>query len=432
MANSRVANTWKPKGMTVDLKNDKMTKENFADYIITMKEPDINYNFIMKAFGSFDGKVLANPYDLLIVPVGKFTYTDKEEKQHSNSNEFTTTVGLYIFNLILSGIGFSWLFDGYINQNINKKIFKGIEKKLSYALIEDDIDVDQIKRWENTCQWMMPFEDILSPNHTEKFITCTKAINKKKQELLKKYAKEIEEGDLVVIENIEKELIAYAKEYLGDDPSLDLLDSSAGASWGNTFKNMYLMRGAVANPDINTNKKYNIITSSYIDGVSAEEYTTMAGSGTHGAYSRGKKTEIGGYWEKLFVSAYQHITLDPKGSDCHTDKFIEVELTDKNAPDYMYSYIINNNGTLTLMDSKNYKNYIGKKVKFRFSSMCKSKTGICNMCAGELLYKVVANVGTVMSQIPDVLKNKSMSAFHNNQTVTTKMDPMDAFFPFKS
>ena len=136
------------------------------------------------------------------------------------------------------------------------------------------------------------------------------------------------------------------------------------------------------------------------------------------------------YLEKLFVSAFQHIKLDPKGSDCHTEKYITVTFNEDNIVDYMYSYIIKSNGSLELLNSDNYKNYIGKTVKMRFSSLCRSKTGICNMCAGELLYISVANIGMVLSQVPSTLKTKSMGSFHNSTIHTSLMDPMQAFYPF--
>ena len=48
---------------------------------------------------------------------------------------------------------------------------------------------------------------------------------------------------------MEKELIDYALDYLGDDPSLDLYLSGARSNIGNHFKNMYIMKGAIRNPD---------------------------------------------------------------------------------------------------------------------------------------------------------------------------------------
>lgn len=427
---ARVSKTWEPKGLEIT-KGIEVSVDNLADYIIHMKEKDINYDFIMTIFGEFNGKTLCRPYDLLIVPENSFSFKDYDNKVKSNTSKFTTTIGIYLMNLILSDIGLSKLFNGYLNKNLNKKEFGKIESALAFALIEDDITTEQLKRWENYTQWMMPFEDILSHSHTEKMLSCTKILNKKKAELLKQYEKEIAAGDIVVAEKIEKELLSFAKEYLGDDECMDTIDSGAGGQFGNNFKNMFVMKGAIRNPDPAAKQKYDIVTSNYLDGVSAEEYPLIAGAGAEGAYSRGKKTENGGYIEKLMISAFQHIKIDEKGSDCGTKKYIVVDLNEDNYKDYMYSYIIENNGSLTLLTSKNYTKYLGKKVKFRFSSMCKgTKVGICNMCAGELLYNSVENIGPAMSQIPDVLKIACMKSFHDSRISTTKIDPMRVFYPF--
>lgn len=421
---------WIPKGIEVK-KDDEITSSNLADYIMNISKEEITYDFMMSTFGSFEGSSKAHVYDLIKVPIGKFSFVNSTSKTVSNKNEFTTTIGIFLFNILLSSFNFSKFFDGYINKSIDKKQYGKIGKRLSYALIEDEITVEDLKQWENTMQWLMPFEDVLSPNHTEKLISCTKVLNKKKDELIKKYQKEIDAGDIAVVEQIEKELLAYAKEYLGDDPAMDTILSGAGGVFNNNFKNMFVMKGAIRNPDPNAKKKYDIVTSNYIDGISADEYSIIAGSGASGAYSRGKKTETGGYWEKLFVSAYQHIQLDAKGSDCGTSRHIVVDLNENNIGDYMYCYAIKSNGDLELINSKTSKNYIGKRTKIRFSSMCESKTGICNKCAGELLYVGAENIGMTMAQIPSTLKLKCMKGFHDSTIKTTQFDAMKAFFPFE-
>ena len=75
--------------------------------------------------------------------------------------------------------------------------------------------------------------------------------------------------------------------------------SGAGSDWKNNFKNMYVMRGAIANPDPNAKRQFDVATSNFIDGISADEYSLIANSLVNGSYSRSKKTEIGGYWEKV-------------------------------------------------------------------------------------------------------------------------------------
>lgn len=414
----RTSTLLKPKGLKYediekDIKYGTPKKEIAADFIINLTRDTIVYETLMNLFGEFNNTIICHPYDLIEIPIGAFTYyTDKEKsKTKSNSNVFITTVGLYIFNIYLRDFNFSRLFGGYYSENISDDNYGGFERVLSYALLEDKIEVEDLKQWENLCQWLMPFETILSPQFTEGLITSSKVLNKKREELFKKYKKEIDEGNVDVVSQIEKELIAFAKDYLKDDPSFDTFDSGALADWGNNFKNMFLMKGAMRDPDPNAKQAYKIVKGNYIDGIPAEEYSTIAGGTVEGAYARGKKTENGGYLEKLFVAAYQHIVLDKPGTDCGTKRHITVTLNSKNVYDYMYSYIIKDNGSLELMDSENYKSYIGKKVKFRFASMCQNEH-ICNKCAGELFYKLDnPRVGVSMSQIPDVLKLRSMKGF---------------------
>ena len=68
---------------------------------------------------------------------------------------------------------------------------------------------------------------------------------KKKEQLEKKYKEAIDNNDLAGINAMEKELLDFCKEYLKDDPSADMYNSGARSSWGNNFKNMYVMKGAV-------------------------------------------------------------------------------------------------------------------------------------------------------------------------------------------
>ena len=89
----------------------------------------------------------------------------------------------------------------------------------------------------------------------------------------------------------------------------------------------------------------------------------------------------------------------------------------------MYSYIIEGS-KLVELTSENKSKYIGKKVKFRFSALCESKTGICNKCMGNLYYRLdmKANVGTSLTQIPSTQKNISMKAFHDSTQSLYEMD----------
>ena len=402
-------------------KSKEVTNKEEIEYLISLDGDKIGTTVISELFGDFGKGPKYNTYDIITIPKNSYGPEGKR-----NKNEFKTTVGLLIYNKIFFE---KELHDeiGYINHTVNGKEYKNIDSKLVYALIEDRITTDQLKRYLIKTQKMMPYVAIYSYGYTEKMLTCTKVLNKKKKELIKKYEKEINDGDIIACSKIEKELLDYAREYLGDDPSLDMFMSGARGSWENNFKNMFVMKGAIKDPDPNAKKKYNIVTSNYMDGVSKDEYSILCNSLAAGPFARANNTSNGGYWEKLIIPAYSDVVLAKPGSDCGTSDYITVNLDKSNISLYMYSFIIEGS-KLVELNSTNMDKYIGKRVKFRFSSMCEYKNCVCNACIGNLYYKTgKQNIGNNLSMIASTLKNISMKSFHDSQEKVTKMDICKAF-----
>lgn len=406
-----------------------ITDKNDIEYLVGLTEKDITTSLVMELFADFGDHQKFNPYDIITIPKGAYGGKTSKGKDKRNKNEFTTTVGRLIFNKyfiecepeILEVVG-------YVNDNVGSSQYGKLFDMLGYEVLEDKISIDTYKRFCKKTQKFMPYVSILSPNHSDNMLTITKQINKKKEKLLKENKEAIDNGDVYTVDKISKELLDYSKELMKDDPAMDMFNSGAGGSFGNNFKNMFVMRGSVQDPD--PRKSYNIITSNYIDGVSKEEYSKLANTLSAGPYSRSKKTELGGYWEKLFLNACQHIVLDEPGSDCGTKRYITMKVTDKNIKTIMYCYVINSDNSLTEITYDNKDKFIGKTVKLRFSSMCESKTGICNKCAGNLFYRLgIRNIGAATPQIPSRLKVLSMKLFHDDQLNFTEMDPMAAFCP---
>lgn len=393
-------------------------------YLFDIQEEDITASFIMDLFAEFNGKTLCSPSDIIRIPKGKYGPEGKK-----NKNEFTTTVGLWIYNKLMIEKDLFNIF-GYINETITKKKHKKINEELSYALIEDRITIDQLSRYLMKPEWFMQFVSVLSGNYTEKILTCSEVADKKKNELIKKYKKELEAGDLVTMNKVETETLNYVLDYMGDDPSLDTFKSGARGTFGNNFKNMFVMRGAVKNNDTNSDKDFVFASSNYLDGIKPEEYSLFADAMTEGPYNRGIKTQLGGHWEKLFKSGYETIVLDKEGTDCGTKKCITVTLTKDNIKGFMYSWI-QSGSSLIELTSQNKDKYMGKTVKIRFPIYCKhrSKTGsYCSKCAGNLMYRINRkNVGVITPMIPSILKNVSMKSFHDASVTLFKMDVNEAF-----
>ena len=399
-----------------------ITSPKDIEYLVNLTEQDITTSFVMECFGEFSTGQRFRSYDIIEIPVNSYGPKNKRNKK-----PFTTTVGLWIFNKYFIEPHLFDIFQ-YINETINSKLFGKINNTLSQYVLEDKLPIEALNDFLMKTQKCMPYISILAPNYTDKMLSCSTVIAKKKAELYKKYKDQIDKGDEIAANKMEKELLQFAIDYMGDDPSMDMFISGARGSLHNNFKNMFVMKGVIKDPDPNARQKYNVALSNYIDGISSDEYALFANSLAAGPYSRAKKTENGGYLEKLFLRAYQHITLDPPGSDCGTKRYLEVVLTESNLNLWMYSYIVEGS-KLVELTSENKSKYIGKKVKLRFSALCESKTGICNKCMGNLYYRLDqhVNVGASLTQVPSVLKNISMKAFHDSTQSLYEMDLGEVF-----
>ena len=397
-----------------------ITNQNDIDDLINIKEEDLTLSFFIETFGEFEEKVKYNPYDTFTVPKGVFG------KDKKNKNSFNTTVGIWIWNKFFIE---NHVPNTYINESIDDSRWEKLMDEVSRLVLEDDLPLETLDNLLLRAQKVMPLCSILTPSITDKFLKASTVCEVKKKELAKKYAKEIEAGDVETASKMEKELMDYAKEYLKDDPSMDLYDSGARSSFKNHFKNMYLMKGAIANPDPNAEKQFDIALSCYNNGISKEEYGLFCNSLAAGPYSRSRKTAIGGYWEKLFLTAYQHLSRGPVGSDCGTKDTLKIRFTEKNRSGWMYSYVVDHN-QLVELNSKTYKKYLDKEIEIRFSALCEYKDHgcICNACLGNLFYRQgTENVGIAVKDIASILKNKSMKAFHDSTVQLSKMDVKKAF-----
>lgn len=398
-----------------------ITDKAVIDKLLNVKVEDITQSYVFDLFGTFDGKTLCHQYDMLKVPPGYYTVDGKK-----NKNTFVTTAGIWLFNKYFIEPGLTSVL-GYINEPITSKRYKKINKALSYALMEDRIDIPTLKEFlEKTQEWTK-YVTPLAGSWSYKMLTLTSVVNKKKEELCKKYQKELDAGDIVVAEKVQKELLQYALDYMGDDPSLDGFLSGAGGSIDNNFMSMYIMKGAIRDQNPDAEQEYHIAKSNYMDGISADEYSLFASSLALGPVSRAVKTASGGWWEKLMISAHQHLVFGKPGSDCGTKNYVTVTLTPDNLDKWIYSYMVTPSGLVELT-SQNASKYFGKKVKFRFASMCKMKGGFCNKCAGNLFYRQgITNGGLVTDVLASKLKNICMKYFHDSTVTTVEMNPWEAF-----
>ena len=282
--------------MAINIRTSRtITDKQDIDMLINLNEDDITKSLVIELFGNFGEYQKFNPYDIITIPIGGYGGKIPNGQEKKNKNAFTTTVGRFIFNNYFIECEPELLdLIVYVNDNVGKKVYGKLFDHLCYFVMEDQISMETYKRFCVKTQKFMPFVSILAPNHSDNMLTITKKINVRKAQLLAENKEAIDNHDVKVVDAISKELLAYAKELMAGDPAMDMFLSGAGGSFENNFKNMFIMRGSVQDPD--PRKSYNIITSNYIDGVSKEEYSMLANTLAAGPYSRSKKTELGGYW----------------------------------------------------------------------------------------------------------------------------------------
>lgn len=374
-------------------------------------------SLIMEWFADYGNGPRFNTYDTITIP--KNYYGSKKK----NKNEFITTIGLWVFNKSFIE-PFSDII-GYINEPITNGVYNNINSKLSYALLEEKITVDQLKDFIVQSQIIMSCASAICPSHTMDMLLLTTKAEKKKKELEKEYKNGLDNGDLSAVKAIENKLIDFAKEELKDSESVDMYNSGARSSWGNNFKNMYLVKGSIRKTD----GTYDYVGSSYISGLKPKDFAKTNDSAVGGPYSRSQKTRYGGYNEKLFTRATQHIKIIPN-TDCGTTRTIKVTLSKNNIKYWMYSYYVNNNGNLVEITSENMDSLIGKTLNIRYSSLCKrNKDGcICEACAGTLFRRAgIENAGLVSMVMMSSVKNKAMKAFHDSTLELVNIDPNEVF-----
>ena len=386
-------------------KSKQITDKDELNEIINLTQEEASTKeLIMRYFGDFGNGSKYNPYDIIEIPPS--TYGNKNK----NKNKFTTTVGLWIFNKSFLE-KFSDVI-GYINSTVDADAYEDINQKLSYALLENKIELEDFKKFIVQSQIIMSCASAICPSHTNAIFDLNKKVSKKKKELENKYSEGIKNKDLVEIKKMENELLDYAKSEIKDDECADMFDSGARSSYGNNFKNMYVSRGPIKHTD----GSYDVVLTSYMDGLESKDLANVNDAAVGGPYSRAINTSAGGYKEKIFLNATQHLKVDKPGTDCGSDKYITVELTKKNIKDWMYCFIKEGN-KLVELTSDNTDKYINKTVKIRFSAFCKSKKDgyICEKCMGSLYNRIgITNVGLGSMIMMSSLKNASMKAFHDS------------------
>lgn len=396
----------------------KVVAPNEVSKFVNLNPNDITFEYLVDLFGNCGnvenkphntGHSISkyNPTDIVVIKTPYLGFTGR------------TTLGRLIFNkLIVEYCGFNNILD-FVNEPVNKKQLGKIEQALADALKVDKITVDQMVKYIDMRDWFgLQLHAVICTSFTMNVIKEPKDVVALKKKLVKEHESELKAGDARAAELIEKSLIAKTKEVLKDDVGLDLYISGARGSIDNNMKNINMMRGPVKNV---TTGGFDILTSSLMDGIDKEHMEAHSNSILIGAYSKSVETWVPGYMTKQLIAAMQTERLDEHGTDCGTEKTLQITITPKNKNDYLDRYIVEN-GTLKCLEQDVIDKYVGKTVRMRSPMYCIGDK-LCNKCAGEMFYRLnKPSIGLVSTRVSNTLVNLGMKKFHDQTLHTQKVD----------
>jgi len=402
-----------------------MAKRKITDQektrLLSLKTEDVTLELLKELFAATskrNAKHNTNDY---------FIISDLDMKTHldikADKSTMTTTVGRYIFNLLVL-MPKIIQHTGYVNHALNGGAIGDLDDKVSKLLLEQKITSKDMHNYIDKTQWLgFAPNNFICSSMSYELLNPIPEVEKRKKELVKEKAKELEAGDVYAAGAMEDELLGIAKDKMKDMEAYEVYASGARGSFGNNYKNTSVMRGAIRHPaDPN---RYDISTHNLIEGTPKEEFEEYANMTVAASASRALSTQQGGYIGKQLHAAFQTLVLDKAGSNCGTTKTVKILITDNNASKLMYRYIVSGS-KLILLDEATISKYIGKVVNLRTPMMCISDH-ICSKCAGELYYRLdIENVGLITNRVGTKLMNLALKSFHDS-TVKVKKINIDDF-----
>ena len=395
-------------------------KDSDKEYLLSLKPEDLSFKTLVSLFGQTTTIGQRNSSSFSISKP-RFETTDTmvlKPSEYFVNKETLTTVGRFIYNkFVIERSGLQKV-TGYVNTVLTDSGNGSLEKIITAALLDEKITVDDFVKYIDARDTLgLQLNSVITTSFTPLTIVTPKEIQKKKKALFTQYKKELDAGDIYTAEKIEKELSDDAKRILKGDKGLDLYASEARGNFGN-YKNMLIFKGATYDA---SKGKYDIVTSSFMDGMKPKDLGSQGRAVVSGAYPKAIGTAESGYLSKQLTGCMQSESLDKHGTDCGTKHTLEVEITAKNKNMYIYRYIVDN-GKLVCLTPDVLNKYVGKTVKLRSPMFCKGDK-ICNICAGEADYKLGnINIGLGCSNISTKLLRMGMKKFHTSNISSKPID----------
>lgn len=234
-----------------------------------------------------------SPQDYFVLPANKLY----------NEKAISTKVGRYIFNKFILNDKIGPMI-GYRNYAFDDKAISKLEQTFSDLYLEKKIDQNDIFEFINKLNWFtFSISYFINPSLDTDFVITNPKVSNRKNELIKENDVEIENCNVKVVGDIEKELINMAKDIYKDHPSMQIYSSGCRGSFGNNYKNCSIMRGVVT--DFVDPSKVSISTSNLDEGFTPKDFKGYCDLSIAGTYGKAIETQKGEKKRHIFVIVNQ-------------------------------------------------------------------------------------------------------------------------------
>jgi hypothetical protein len=222
--------------------------------------------------------------------------------------------------------------------------------------------------------------------------------------------------DPAVIAGIMKELIAFDKAYLKDDPASGFLITKK--AFDVVRSKLFLMHGAEFGFGDGT---MDLVDNSLSEGWNVDKFPAMMDSLRSGSYNRGAETQLGGEAVKWLLRASSNMAVVK--DDCGTHLGLPMFVDKKSVKKLAGFSIITKEGVIKVPDDEAAGQYLGKFVVLRSPMFCKlDKTDYCAVCVGDRLSINPTALSAAVAEYGTTFMLISMKAMHGKSLETHRMN----------
>lgn len=282
------------------------------------------------------------------------------------------------------------------------------------------IYVSEYLRFADAMFNLVGLTQICVPATTRKSMLAPPGIVELKERLLKENEGRLH--DPAVIAEIQKQLIAYDREYLKGDLAEGFLIT--GKAFNVVRSKLFGMHGAEVG--LAETVDVDLIRNSLSQGWDIDKFPAMNNSARAGSYNRGAQTMLGGESVKWLLRASSNMSVTQ--DDCGSMMGIDVAVT-KDRLGWITGFSeITPEGPVRITP-ESAGSYLGRRIAVRSPMYCNlPKTDYCKVCVGERLAVNPNALSAAISEYGSAFLSMFMAAAHGKQLTTAKLEFEKAIF----